>query len=64
MAVLVLSCVLALVIGGCVCVVWAARGGPRWVRVVAQITIGLGHVVGALSKSRSSSRSNGGGSDD
>ncbi|WP_037682215.1 hypothetical protein [Streptomyces griseus] len=53
--VLVLSCVLALVIGGCVCVVWAERGGPRWVRAVALVTVALGHLVsGASSKRRSS----------
>ncbi|MYY08595.1 hypothetical protein GT204_06645 [Streptomyces sp. SID4919] len=28
---LVLLVLLALVAGGCVCVVWAERGGPRWV---------------------------------
>ncbi|OKH94268.1 hypothetical protein AB852_14370 [Streptomyces uncialis] len=35
---LVLLVVLALVVGGCVCVVWAERGGPRWVRAVATMT--------------------------
>ncbi|MFG2127007.1 hypothetical protein ACGFNV_04270 [Streptomyces sp. NPDC048751] len=65
MDVLVLSCVLALVIGGCVCVVWAARGGPRWVRAVALVTVALGHLVsGASGKRRSSSGSSGGDSDD
>ncbi|GAA3936840.1 hypothetical protein GCM10022244_51700 [Streptomyces gulbargensis] len=36
---LVLIGVLALVVGGCACVVWAARGGPPWVRVVARATL-------------------------
>jgi hypothetical protein len=39
MAVLVLLGVLALAVGGCVCVVWAERGGPRWVRAVATVTL-------------------------
>ncbi|MFJ5833098.1 hypothetical protein [Streptomyces sp. NPDC093089] len=34
-----LVAVLALAAFGCVCVVWAARGGPRWVRVVATATL-------------------------
>ncbi|QOV45432.1 hypothetical protein [Streptomyces chromofuscus] len=45
MAVLVLSVVLLLVVGGCVCVVWASRGGPRWVRVVAAVTLGAGELA-------------------
>lgn len=45
MAVLILSGVLVLVIGGCVCVVWAARGGPRWVRAVATATLAAGELV-------------------
>ncbi|MFI6011425.1 hypothetical protein ACIBAG_21850 [Streptomyces sp. NPDC051243] len=60
----VLSCVLALVVGGCVCVVWAARGGPRWVRGVAAVTIGLGQVVRALARSSRSSRSGSGSNSD
>ncbi|MCZ4126068.1 hypothetical protein O3X23_43020 [Streptomyces sp. H39-S7] len=31
--------------GGCVCVVWAARGGPRWVRAVASVTLAAGEVL-------------------
>ncbi|MFG3258700.1 hypothetical protein [Streptomyces sp. NPDC048172] len=39
MLVLLLSVVLLLVIGGCVCVVWTARGdAPRWARGVARVT--------------------------
>nr|WP_039933992.1 hypothetical protein [Streptomyces viridochromogenes] len=45
MAVLVLLGVLVLVIGGCVCVVWAERGGPRWVRVVAAVTRAAGELL-------------------
>lgn len=45
MEIVVLSGVLALVVGGCVCVVWAARGGPRWVRVVARVTLFAGEVA-------------------
>ncbi|MEU7698370.1 hypothetical protein ACF064_07475 [Streptomyces sp. NPDC015492] len=40
-----LTGVLVLVVGGCVCVVWAARGGPRWVRGVAAVTLALGSAV-------------------
>lgn len=48
---------LLLAIGGCVCVVWAARGGPAWVRAVAQVTIAVGKGVGRTGKRQ---RSNGG----
>lgn len=59
--VLVLVGVLLLVVGGCVCVVWASRGGPRWVRVVASVTVGVGEVVRVLARS-SGRRSSGSGS--
>ncbi|CAM5579187.1 Secreted protein OS=Streptomyces aurantiogriseus OX=66870 GN=GCM10010251_58150 PE=4 SV=1 [Streptomyces aurantiogriseus] len=42
---LVLVGVLVLVVGGCVCVVWAERGGPRWVRAVAAVTRFAGELV-------------------
>jgi hypothetical protein len=45
MAVLILSGVLVLVLGGCVCVVWAARGGPRWVRAAAAATLTASDLV-------------------
>ncbi|MGI5456563.1 hypothetical protein ACQEWB_26045 [Streptomyces sp. CA-249302] len=45
MILLVLVGVLVLVIGGCACVVWASRGGPRWVRAVATVTLAAGEVV-------------------
>ncbi|MEV6399105.1 hypothetical protein AB0M39_30710 [Streptomyces sp. NPDC051907] len=52
MAVLVLFGALALAVGGCVCVVWAERGGPRWVRVVATATLGAGELLRRSGKSR------------
>jgi hypothetical protein len=51
MGVLVLAGLLVLVIGGCVCVVWASRGGPRWVRGVAAVTLVVGELVRAAAKS-------------
>ncbi|MFD5323434.1 hypothetical protein [Streptomyces sp. NPDC127092] len=55
MVVLILSGVLVLALAGCVCVVWAARGGPRWVRAVAAVTLGAGELVrGARRASRTS----------
>lgn len=39
MIALVLLVVLALVVGGGVCVVWSERGGPRWVRAIATMTL-------------------------
>ncbi|MBV6699407.1 hypothetical protein [Kitasatospora aureofaciens] len=54
---LVLLGVLVLVAGGCVCVVWAQRGGPRWVRAVAAVTLGAGELV----RSRKKRRRNGNG---
>ncbi|MGW4983201.1 hypothetical protein [Streptomyces mirabilis] len=64
MGVLVLAGLLVLVIGGCVCVVWASRGGPRWVRGVAAVTLVVGELVRVLAKSnrrRSVNRSGGDG---
>ncbi|MFJ8545584.1 hypothetical protein ACIRFH_26870 [Streptomyces sp. NPDC093586] len=52
MAVLVVTGVLLLVVGGCVCVVRAARGGPRWVRAVAAVTLTAGELVRAAGRSR------------
>ncbi|MFI9612557.1 hypothetical protein ACIHCM_12935 [Streptomyces sp. NPDC052023] len=52
MAVLLLSLALLLVVGGCVCIVRAARGGPRWVRVVAAVTVGAGELVSRSGRSR------------
>ncbi|MFF3846940.1 hypothetical protein [Streptomyces sp. NPDC002328] len=63
MALLVLTGVLVLVVGGCVCVVWAARGGPRWVRVAAAVTVGLGRLVSASGRGGRGSGGSGDGSD-
>jgi hypothetical protein len=65
MTVLVLLGVLALAIGGCVCVVWAERGGPRWVHVVATLTRIAGEVLRGAGKHqrRSLNRSSGGDGD-
>ncbi|MEV7780973.1 hypothetical protein [Kitasatospora sp. NPDC088351] len=49
---LVLLGVLALVIGGCACVVWAERGGPRWVRAVAAVTLAAGSLLRRSGKNR------------
>lgn len=62
MLVLILSVVVLLVIGGCVCVYWAARGdAPRWARGVAKATL-LGSEL-ARSASRNSRSQQGGGED-
>lgn len=53
MIVLALLGILALVVAGCVCVVWAERGGPRWVRVVASVTLAAGELVRGSGKNRS-----------
>jgi hypothetical protein len=58
MITVVLLGVLALAVFGCVCVVWAARGGPRWVRVVAAVTVGLGKVLESSGKKSRSNSSN------
>ena len=55
MIVLALVGVLVLTVGGCVCVVWASRGGPRWVRAVAAVTLGMGKVGRGAGRSRQSS---------
>ncbi|MFG2723909.1 hypothetical protein [Streptomyces canus] len=61
MMVLILSGVLVLTVGGCVCVWWAARGGPRWVRVVATATLATGEL--ARRANRSDRGPSGGGGD-
>ncbi|MEV7568337.1 hypothetical protein [Streptomyces tanashiensis] len=43
----VLIGVLVLAVAGCGCVVWASRGGPRWVRAVATVTLLGGEAVRA-----------------
>ncbi|WHM41534.1 hypothetical protein [Streptomyces sp. BPTC-684] len=49
---LVLLGVLALAVGGCACVVWAERGGPRWARAVAAMTLAAGELVRHSGKNR------------
>ncbi|WP_328391216.1 hypothetical protein OHS81_17090 [Streptomyces sp. NBC_00400] len=49
---LVLFGVLVLAIGGCACVVWAERGGPRWVRHVATVTLAASELVRRSEKRR------------
>ncbi|MER6300162.1 hypothetical protein ABT247_11395 [Kitasatospora sp. NPDC001539] len=48
----VLVAVLVLVVAGCGCVVWAERGGPRWARAVAAVTLGAGEVLRHLERGR------------
>ncbi|MEV7674881.1 hypothetical protein [Streptomyces sp. NPDC088752] len=64
----VMSAVLVLVVGGCVCVVWAARGGPRWARGVAAVVLLGGELVRAGGRrgggNRGLGNGYGGGSDD
>jgi uncharacterized membrane protein len=51
MILIVLSVILVLVIAGCACVVWAARGGPPWTRGVARATMAAGELVRASNRS-------------
>ncbi|MFF1790503.1 hypothetical protein ACFVX9_29065 [Kitasatospora sp. NPDC058243] len=57
----VLVGVLVLAVGGCVCVVWAERGGPRWVRAVASVTLASGSLLRRSARSRRRNRSLSGG---
>ncbi|MFL5993404.1 MAG: hypothetical protein ACJ736_03630 [Streptomyces sp.] len=50
MMLLALSCILVLTIGGCVCVWWAARGGPRWTRAVSAATLAAGELTRRASR--------------
>ncbi|MEU8348373.1 MULTISPECIES: hypothetical protein [Streptomyces] len=62
MMALVLLGIVALVAGGCACVVWAERGGPRWARVVATVTLAAGELLRGSGKNRRGlNRSNGDG---
>ncbi|MYS82097.1 hypothetical protein GTZ85_18265 [Streptomyces sp. SID5474] len=58
----VLLGVVALAAGGCACVVWAERGGPRWVRVVATMTLAAGSLLRHARKHRRRSNSGDAGS--
>jgi hypothetical protein len=64
MAVLVLTGVLLLAAGGCGCVVWAARGGPRWARGVAAVTLTAGELVRRSARSSGMPGGSGGDGDD
>ncbi|MFF4922760.1 MULTISPECIES: hypothetical protein [unclassified Kitasatospora] len=59
----VLVGILVLVVAGCGCVVWADRGGPRWTRVAAALTLGAGNALrSAQRRRRRQVGNNGGGS--
>ncbi|MER7754735.1 hypothetical protein [Kitasatospora sp. NPDC097643] len=60
----VLVGVLVLVVGGCVCVVWADRGGPVWVRAVAAATLGAGRMLRRYQRAERRRRINSGGGGD
>lgn len=61
MLVLVLSVVVLLVIGGCVCVFWTARGdAPRWARGVAKATLIGSDLARSAGRSPRSRQSGGG----
>ncbi|AVH95190.1 hypothetical protein GCM10010497_57060 [Streptomyces cinereoruber] len=60
MILFVLTAVLVLVVGGCVCVVWAARGGPRWTRGVAAVVLLGGELVRAGGRRGGGKRGSGG----
>ncbi|MFC9814282.1 hypothetical protein ACFVJM_19665 [Streptomyces virginiae] len=47
----VLLLLLAAAVGGAACVAWAERGGPRWVRIVASVTLGITSMVRGAQKS-------------
>ncbi|MET9346089.1 hypothetical protein [Streptomyces termitum] len=51
MVLILLVGVLVLAVGGCVCVVWASRGGPRWVRGAARATLLAGEGVRRVQRS-------------
>ncbi|MFI9366889.1 hypothetical protein ACIG5E_38515 [Kitasatospora sp. NPDC053057] len=48
----VLVGLLVLTLTGCGCVVWASRGGPRWTRAVAAVTLGAGEVLRSEARRR------------
>ncbi|MER5967280.1 hypothetical protein [Streptomyces sp. NPDC002057] len=60
MVVIALTGVLLLAVGGCVCVVWAARGGPRWVRGVAAVTLAIGRILRDSNRRRGRGSNSGG----
>ncbi|MGW5421574.1 hypothetical protein [Streptomyces sp. NPDC003943] len=62
MIVFVLAGIVVLAAAGCACVVWAARGGPRWVRGVSTATLAAGELVRSAQRS-SRKQGPGGGAD-
>ncbi|MGW0836816.1 hypothetical protein [Streptomyces prunicolor] len=48
----VLLGLVVLLIGGCACVFWAERGGPRWARVVATVTLSASELLRNSDKKR------------
>ncbi|MER6716578.1 hypothetical protein ABZ322_02445 [Streptomyces sp. NPDC006129] len=60
MLVAILAVVVLLVIGGCVCVFWAARGdAPRWARGVARVTLLGSELTRSASRNSRSQQGNG-----
>ncbi|MEV7774560.1 hypothetical protein [Kitasatospora sp. NPDC086791] len=59
----VLIGLLVLVLAGCGCVVWADRGGPGWVRVVATLTIRAGDALRTYARRSRRGKGSGGGGD-
>jgi uncharacterized protein YceK len=60
MLVLMLSVVVLLLIGGCACVFWAARGdAPRWARGVAKATLLGSELARSASRNSRSQQSSG-----
>ncbi|AXE87009.1 hypothetical protein [Streptomyces sp. Go-475] len=60
MLVAILAVVVLLVIGGCVCVFWAARGdAPRWARGVARVTLLGSELTRSASRNSRSRQGNG-----
>ncbi|MEU0582073.1 hypothetical protein [Streptomyces sp. NPDC006132] len=60
MLVAILAVVVLLVIGGCVCVFWAARGdAPRWARGVARVTLLGSELTRSASRDSRSRQGNG-----
>ncbi|MFE0174713.1 hypothetical protein ACFWZ2_20555 [Streptomyces sp. NPDC059002] len=61
MMILLLSMLVLVAAVGLGAVVWAARGGPRWVRGAAKVTLVAAELVGKASKgsSRGSSSTSG-----
>lgn len=47
-----LGLVVLAAVGGCVCVVWAARGGPRWVRAISSATLTASELLRRSNRNR------------